>query len=194
MLMFAGTTFGVVRRALSKRTARTAFPTLGRKLSLSHVEAETPGAAGTLKGTYLGHRVRIESETRARIVVAFDRTIALEIRNYDHWKRTPQGYDTVAFEDQKLNQWLKNRFAGASLRALIAKDPDLRLLLSHVRNDPKLREFAMTPERLEFVFDYGVRGLFPVAAAEQALLMAIKLAERVEHLAAVEHPADGVAG
>ncbi len=100
LLMFAGTTFGVVRRAMGKRASRSAFPGLGAKLGLNHTPPETPGAAGTLKGEYLGYRVRIESEIRARAVVSFSQSIAIELRNYEHWKRTPDGYDVVSFEEK----------------------------------------------------------------------------------------------
>ena len=182
LLMFAGTTYGVVKRALSKRASQSGFPALGVKLALTHTVPETPGAAGTLKGTYQGHRVRLESETRARAVVSFRREIKLELRNYEHWKRTPNGLEVVAFEQRQLNTWLRNRFAHASLRALLIRDATLTTLLSRLRDDPHLRELTITPDRVEFVFDYGVRGLFPVNAAEQALTTALTLAERIEQL------------
>lgn len=191
LVMFAGTTFGVVKRALTKRASRSGFPALGAKLGLVYSAPETPGAAGTLKGTFKGRRVRLESETRARAVVSFLRDVQVDLRNYEHWKRTPSGLEVATFEDRRLNHWLKNRFASPVLRTSLTQDATLRVLLSSLRDSPQLREFAMTADRLEFVFDYGVRGLFPVAAAEQALTAAITLAETVEQLDKAAPPLGG---
>lgn len=184
--MFGGTIFGVVRRAVSKRASRNAFPALGAKLGLVHVKPETPGAAGVLKGSYGGHDVRLESEARARAVVMLPQPIPVELRNYEHWKRVPNGYQSLTFEEQKLNSWLKNRFASAKLSASWARDPELCRLLRQLRTDEQLREFAVTPERIELVFDYGIRGLFPALRAEQALSLALTLAKRLERLTLID--------
>ena len=181
--MFVGTVYGVLRRHWGKRASRGAFPELGRKLGLEHVAADTPGAAGVLKGVYDGYAVRIESEARARLVVRLKHEpMALDLRNYERWRRLPPSLSPFALGDPALNHWLRTRLAGALVAEAVASDAQLLACLRAFRGNQALREFTVAEGRIECVFDFGARALFPAAAAERALAEALRLAHSLDNV------------
>lgn len=182
LVMFLGTVFGVVTRAWRKRAARASFPELGKRLGLGYAPADTPGAAGIVKGTYEGFAARIEADARSRVVLTLPQTPALDLRNYERWVRLPKGLTPFPWSDRSLNAWLRTRLASVDVAAAAGSDAELAGLLHEVRQDPALREFTLAEGRIEMVFDYGVRGLFPTDAADRALALAVRLARRVESL------------
>lgn len=179
LVMFLGTVVGIGVRSFRKRAARASFPELGQRLGLGHTPAETAGAAGVLKGTFDGFDVRVESETRARVVVLLDGALPLDLRNYDRWVRLPPGLEPFAFADRARNTWLKTRLAGTDVAALVTEDSALQRALDELHQDPTLRELSLCDGRVELVFDFGARGLFPVEAAERTLGVAVRLAQRL---------------
>lgn len=194
LVMFVGTTFGLVYRALRKRVSRVSFPELGRRLGLVHTPAETPGSAGVLKGVHRGHSVRIESETRARVVVQLRERVAVDLRNYERWTRLPPGLELFAFPDRSRNAWLRTRLAKVGLGASAASDAALGAALGRIQQDPALREFTLADDRVEMIFDFGARGLFPIDDAERVLDVAVDVAERVVNLLELESEFDDAPG
>lgn len=176
LVMFVGTTFGFAYRAFRRRASRASFPELGKRLGLAHSAAETAGAAGVLRGAYRGHTVRIESETRARVVVQLARALPLDLRNYDRWVRLPPGLEPFAFPDRGRNAWLRTRLAAPGLGGLLVSDGALDKPLQELQHHPALREFTVADDRVELVFDFGARGLFPVEEADRAVNRAVDLA------------------
>lgn len=179
LVMFLGTAAGFALRGFRKRAARASFPDLGKRLGLEYAPAETAGAAGVLKGTFGGFAVRVESETRARVVASLSGTLELDLRNYERWVRLPPGLEPFAFGDRARNAWLKTRLAGADVAALATEDAVFGRALDELQQDPALRELSICDGRVELIFDHGARGLFPVEAAERSLGIAVRLAERL---------------
>lgn len=189
LILFVGTALGFARRAWHKHSARASFPELGARLGLAHSAPETPGAAGILKGELGGRKVRIESDTRARVVVDLGHSIDVDVRNYDRWVRLPPGLNPFAWGDRTLNAWLKTRLAAPELAPQLASDSELTRALRQLRDHPNLRELSAAEGRVELVFDFGARGLFPPEAAERGLAAAQLLADRLiaAHTASTQH-------
>jgi hypothetical protein len=187
LVMFVGTIGGFVLRAIRKRRARATFPELGQRLGLSHLGAQMPGAAGTLKGTFEGFAVRVEADSTARIVVQVPSAPTIDLRNYDRWTRLPPGLQPFALSDRAVNGWLKTRLTAPEVAERVAADGELLAVLRELRDVAALREFCVADGRIEMSFDFGVRGLFPASAAEQALELAVAVAERCVAIA----PANG---
>ncbi len=183
LVLFVGTALGFARRAWSKRAARASFPALGTRLGLQYSPPETPGAAGVLKGEVQGFSVRVESDSRARLVLRLPETPAFDLRSYDRWVRLPPGLQPFALGDRGLNAWLRTRLASVEVAGRLSDDHVLRRSLQELRQHPNLREFTAAEGRIELVFDFGARGLFPVDAAEKLLSATAALAERLVALA-----------
>lgn len=184
--MFVGTTVGFAYRALRKRASRASFPELGKRLGLSHSPAEAAGAAGTLKGQHRGHAVRIESEMRSRVVAQLARPLEVDLRNYERWVRLPPGLEPFAFPDRSRNGWLRTRLAAPGVGGAVAADVALGAALQQLQQHPALREFTVADGRVEVVFDFGARGLFPIDEAERAMNLAVDIAERLGSLERAE--------
>jgi hypothetical protein len=144
--------------------------------------AETVGAAGVLKGQHRGHTVRIESELRSRVVAQLAGTLALDLRNYERWVRLPPGLEPFAFPDRSRNTWLRTRLAAPGLGGAVAADKELGSALHKLQDHPALREMTVAEGRVELVFDFGARGLFPIEEAERAVNLAVDIAERLRRL------------
>lgn len=179
LVMFVGTSLGFALRALRKRAAKASFPELGRRLGLTHSPPETPGAAGVLKGEHRAHVVRIESEVRSRVVAQLRRDAQVDLRNYERWVRLPPGLEPFAFPDRGRNAWLKTRLASPHIAAAVAADATLRQVLQRLHQHPALREFTVAEGRVELIFDFGARGLFPADEAERAVDAAVDVAEHI---------------
>lgn len=191
LVMFVGTVGGFALRAFRKRRARATFPELGQRLGLHHLPPEMPGAGGTLKGTFGGFEVRIEADNKARIVVQVPSAPTMDLRNYDRWTRLPPGLQPFALSDRAVNGWLKTRLTDPDVVESIVADGELLALLRQLSDLTALREFSVADGRVEMIFDFGVRGLFPAGAAEQALQLAVAVGERCGAIAKSSGDAPG---
>jgi hypothetical protein len=179
LVMFVGTTVGFAYRALRRRASRASFPELAKRLGLAYSAPETAGAAGVLKGEHRGFVVRIESELRSRVVAQLEGDLPLDLRNYERWVRLPPGLEPFAFPDRSRNAWLRTRLAAPGLGSAVTGDAALNLALQRLQAHPALREFNVSDGRVELVFDFGARGLFPIEEAERAVNVAVDIAARL---------------
>src|SRR5690606_18710485 len=108
--------------------------------------------------------------------------VAIDLRNYDRWARLPPGLEPFAFPDRGRNAWLKTRLAEPGLGAIVASDTQLGAALERIQQHPALREFTLADDRVEMVFDFGARGLFPIEHAERVLGLGVDVAERAVNL------------
>ena len=172
-----------LRRSGAARAARD-YPALATKLGLSRREP-TPGSVGALSGEIGGHRVFVDPDERARIVVYTRTDPQLVLRTFEHEKRVPVGMVAVAPRGLPAN-FLKDAYAGEAIApALEARAEELtRLLQPFAQRWPRtVSHLSVTPERLECALDFGRPSHIPPDVVEELLPAGIALVSFLESLA-----------
>jgi hypothetical protein len=173
-LMFGGALLGFTRRKAGRSLARREYPKLATRFGLAH-EAR-PGEVGTLEGRLDGVRVRAESEGRARLVCFPPQRLSVDVRNYEHHKRTPSGFESFSFQNLADDRWAKNRFISEG----VAPEPWIeatRRILSAIGADrDRLEAFTVDADKVECVFNFGSPPYLPARVVERVLPAMVELA------------------
>jgi hypothetical protein len=123
-----------------------------------------------------GVRVRVESDERARLVCYPPGDVGVDVRNYPHHKRTPEGYRTVSLGSRADDRWAPNRFArdGRDVEPVLVALKALIVAFGADRD--RLRNFTADAEKLECGFDFGVPAYLPASVVARVLPAMVALA------------------
>jgi hypothetical protein len=175
-LMFGVTVLGFTRRKAGRSLARREYPKLAAKLGLTFEAPLRGDEVGCIKGEIEGIRVRIESDERCRIVCFPLGDVGLDVRNYEHHKRTPEGYESLSLQSLAEDRWAKNRFAREDLD-IDARVVALRRVLDSTNPErDRLKGFTVDAEKIECVFEFGKPSYLPAPVAARVLPAMLELA------------------
>ena len=181
IVMFVGTILGWLKRRAGRSLARRGYPQLARELGLSFVPPRYPRGLGTLKGQIRGHRVLVDPDESARVVVWFGEPSPLDLRSYAHWKRLPPDYAPFSMADRALDRWLSSRLVKHSADLEPILDDRFRELLKQVMNQGReLRQFALDAERIEARFEFGSPPYVPPGLIRELLPLLVELVVHIE--------------
>jgi hypothetical protein len=173
-----------LRRSGAARAARE-YPALATKLGLSRREPPS-GGVGSLSGEMGGHRVFVDPDERARIVVYTRTDPQIVLRSFEHEKRVPAGMVAVAIAlDGAPTGFLKDAYAKETLAPVLkARASELaRLFRPFAERWPRtVSHLSITPERLECALDFGRPSHIPPDVVETLLPAAIALVSFLESL------------
>ena len=171
-----------LRKSGAARAAR-GYPALASKLGLSRREPP-PGGVGALSGEMDGHRVFVDPDERARIVVYTRTEPQVVLRTFEHEKRVPAGMVAVMLDGPPPG-FLKDAYAAPTIAPdLEARAEDLsRLLRPFAERWPRtVSHLSVTPERLECALDFGRPIHIPPEVVEALLPAAIAVVRFFESL------------
>jgi hypothetical protein len=178
--MFVGTVAAALRRKAGRSLAQRQFPQLVERTGLSFEAPKYPGWVGQLRGRWSGYEVLVQPDERARLVVWLRAPLGVDLRSYQHWKRTPEGKVAFSLRDRRLDAWLLNRLCKAGDEAKLADAPLVIAALDAVRSHPKIKQLVLDEERLELSLDYGSPTYIPAADVEPLLQLAVRVLNEVE--------------
>jgi hypothetical protein len=171
-----------LRRSGAARAAKE-YPALATKLGLSRRDPPA-GGIGALSGEMGGHRVFVDPDERARIVVYTRSAPQIVLRTFEHEKRVPAGMVAVRPEGAPSG-FLRDSFAGEAIApALKARADQLAACLRPFaeRWPRTVSHLSITPERLECALDFGRPSHIPPDVVEALLPAAVALVRFLESL------------
>jgi hypothetical protein len=174
-----------MRRSGAARAARE-YPALATKLGLSRRDPPA-GGIGALSGELGGHRVFVDPDERARIVVYTQANPQIVLRTFEHEKRVPSGMVAITLDGAPPG-FLKDAYAAPSIApALDARAAELTgLLRPFAERWPRtVSHLSITPERLECALDFGRPSHIPAEAVEALLPAAVAVVRFLESLSDV---------
>ncbi len=179
ILMFVGMLVGTTLRKASRARAHRNYPAMAEDFGLSFLEPSNPKGLGRLRGEYRHHRVLVQADEGARIVVWLRAHPTLALHNHSYFKRKPEDLVSFSLGSRKLDDWLPNRYCASGMEEM-GDSPRLRELLDGLRSYPKLKQLNVDSERIECVFDYGRPPYIPVSDLSRLLPLCADLAVELE--------------
>ena len=155
-----------------------------RRSSASHAASRRPAASGRFSGEIDGHRVFVDPDERARIVVYTRIQPQAVLRTFEHEKRVPAGMIAVMLDGVPPGFWKDAYAAPAIAPALEARSGELGALVRPFaeRWPRTVSHLSVTPERLECALDFGRPIHIPPEVVETLLPAAIALVRFFESL------------
>lgn len=187
ILFFVGTLIGATRKRAGKALALRQYPGLAEKLGLSFEAPRYAGWVGQLKGKFDGYRVLVQPDEKARIVVFLESEPAVQLRNYDHFKRVPEGSAVFSLGSRKLDAWVKNRYCPVHRQQAFDESLELRRQVAALQAwHLRIKQLTVEPQRIELVLDYGTPPFIPATDVELLLPELTRLARAVERCAGAD--------
>lgn len=176
VLLFGVSALGLTRRKAGRSLARREYPKLADMFGLDFQAPTHSGDVGSIHGVIDGVRVRIESDERARLVCFPAADTGVDVRNYDHHKRTPEGYEVFSLKHHGDDRWAKNRY----VRSEADVDRVRRLVVDLLRavgsDRDQLKSFTVDGEKVECIFDFGKPAYLPAPVVSRVLPAMLDLA------------------
>jgi hypothetical protein len=181
LAMFVGTYIGMRRRKSGWARARASFPEVARTLGLTHRAPSSATGIGTLKGEHGGFEVFVDPDDRPRIVVYLRTAPRLILRSFEHEKRTPEGMVRLGLGPR--GGFVREAYASPEVAARLERQGDAvtrALEPFAVTFRDRVKDFSVTPERVECAFDFGRPPHVSVEAVLSLVPAATALARLVE--------------
>jgi hypothetical protein len=176
ILMFGASLLGLTRRRAGRSLARREYPKLAQNLGLLFQAPAREGEVGTIHGELDGVRVRIESDERSRIVCFPRLDLGIDVRNYEHHKRTPEGYEVFSLKKPADDRWAKNRYVSSAKDVVPLRNSVSELLRAVGTDRDQLKGFTVDREKIECVFDFGKPAYLPAPVVSRVLPAMLALA------------------
>lgn len=195
LFMLVGSYLASRRRKSMSVQAAKEYPETAERLGLEFHATREPGRIGSIRGSFRGYRVFVDSDELPRVVAYFSRGPALVLRTYEHEKRWPNGMVPLETGSAFLNGLFKDRYATRELaEALVEGSAELEAKVRRISQDlgKNLAHLSVTEERVECALDFGKPPHVPAGCVETLVPELVELSRLLEDIAARSFlPADG---